>query len=182
MFTARYECNALHPDWWRDVNKCGGQVFEQVIHLYDLAIHLMGKPKTVSGFIANLEHKDVPGYTVEDTSISAIQFESGALGGISGSNCAVPNEWNATFRVVCDNVIADFTDHNNAVFTYTDGEKRVENVSFDLNHARLENQYFIDTVRGNKPPFATIPEGFTGLKTVAGVVESSKNGGMPVII
>ena len=62
LFSANYECNSLHVDWWRDRRKSGGQIFEQIIHLYDLAAYVMGKPDSVTGYIANICHQDVPGY------------------------------------------------------------------------------------------------------------------------
>lgn len=183
LFTARYECNSLHTPWWIDVEKCGGQVFEQVIHLYDMSIHFMGAPQCASGFTANLQHKDTPGYTVEDTSVSSIRFASGALGGIAGSNCAMPGEWNATFRVVCQNLVADFTDQNHALFTYTgEGEKRVETLAFESNAMLAEDEYFLNVVRGKAQPFATLQDGYTGLQMVGAVVESSGSDGAPVQI
>ena len=45
LYEAKYECNSLHAPWWRDVKKSGGQLFEQIIHLYDMAMHLLGTPK-----------------------------------------------------------------------------------------------------------------------------------------
>lgn len=181
LFTARYECNSLHTPWWIDLEKCGGQVFEQVIHLYDQALLFMGAPASVSGYTANRCHQNTPGYTVEDTSVSAIRFASGALGGIAGSNCAVPGEWNATFRIVCENLVADFTDHNHASFIFTNGEeKRVETFAKEENATQLEDAYFLDAVRGKHPPTATIADGLAGLRMVAGVVESSGQNGAVV--
>jgi predicted dehydrogenase len=183
LFTANYECNSLHKPWWIDVTKSGGQVFEQVIHLYDTAMYFMGEPSCVSGFVANQCHGDVPGYTVEDTSISAIRFKNGSLGGISGSNCAVKKEWNGRFRVVCEKLVADFSDFNNAVFIYTDQEeKRIESICMDINPYFEEDSYFLSVVRGNKPQCATISEGYLGLQMVNAVVTSSRENGQSVKI
>lgn len=175
LFSAAYECNSLHGPWWRDVTLCGGQVFEQVIHLYDMAYYMLGQPISVSGHIANLLHKEVEGYTVEDTSIANLVFDSGALGSITGSNCAVKNLWNARFRVVCENMIADFEDFNHARFIYTSGDEPLtEEIVCDTNAVMSEDKYFIDVLNGRQKPFATIEEGFTGLRMVSGVVESAK--------
>lgn len=183
LYTANYECNSLHSPWWKDVTKCGGQVFEQVIHLYDMGLFLMGNAKEVNGYVANLCHQNVPGYTVEDTSISNILFENGALGSISGSNCAVKNQWNGKFRVVCEYMVADFTDQNHAIFTFTeDEEARIEVIDEDIDVGYLEDVYFMDVIRGQKPPFATLEDGYQGIKMVSGVVESSQNKGKTVAI
>ena len=70
-----------------------------------------------NGHIANLCHQDVEGYTIEDTSVCSIHFKNGALGSICGSNCSVKEQWNGRFRVICEHMTADFTDHNHGVFT-----------------------------------------------------------------
>lgn len=181
LFTASYECNSLHSPWWRNKTLCGGQVFEQVIHLYDMAQYLMGKAVDVSGRVANLVHGDIPDYTVEDTSVANILFENGALGCITGSNCAVKDQWNARFRVVCENMVADFDDCNHGRIIYTnDRAGEMEVIDGNDNVSWMEVRYFIDTLRGEKPPFATIAEGFSGLKLVSGVVTSSEHDGMVV--
>lgn len=181
LYTANYECNSLHTPWWIDVTKCGGQVFEQVIHLYDMALYLMGTPATVNGYTANLCHGDTPGYTVEDTSVSAIRFANGALGNITGSNCAVKNEWNGRFRIVFEHLVADFTDFNHATFIHTkDEEKRVEEISCDTNAMYDEDRYFMDVVAGKAPETATIAEGLIGLEMVNAVVQSSQTSGAPI--
>ena len=183
LFTANYECNSLHGPWWRDKEKCGGQVFEQVIHLYDMAQYLMGPATAVSGHVANLCHQDVPGYTVEDTSVANMTFASGALGCITGSNCAIKEQWNGKYRVICQNLVADFTDHNHGVITYTDEhEGSVEIIDGKNDVTLMEDQYFIDAVLGKHEPFATIPEGFADLKLVASVVTSSENEGKVVAV
>ena len=176
LYTAAYECNSLHGAWWRDVKLCGGQVYEQVIHLYDMAFYLLGRPKSISGQIANLLHTDVEGYTIEDTSIANLVFESGALGSITGSNCAVKNLWNARFRVICENMTADFEDFNHAKFIWTDGEEpATEVIISDVDPMMAEDTYFIDVLNGREKPFATLEDGYAGLKMVSGVVESSES-------
>jgi len=180
LFTANYECNSLHAPWWIDRAKCGGQVFEQVIHLYDMALHLMGRAELVSGFLANLCHRDVPGYTVEDTSSVAIRFLSGALGSITGSNCAEPGKWKAMFKVVYENLVAVFEDCNSVRLIHTKPEVREEALRFSNDVRFDEDAHFISVLRGEKPEFAPVGEGLLGLEMVGGAVASSEKGGMPV--
>lgn len=183
LYTANYECNSLHGMWWRDVKKCGGQVFEQVIHLYDMSLYMMGNPQAVNGYVANVSHRNVEGYTVEDTSVSNIRFESGALGSITGSNCAVKNQWNGRFRIICENMVADFEDQNHAKFIFTnEDELKVENIIEDVDCTYEEDCYFIETVRGNRKPLADIREGYQGLQLVNAVVASSQNDGSTIVI
>lgn len=183
LVDARYACNSLHAPWWRDVTLGGGQVVEQAIHLYDLALHILGKPSSVVGFAANLGHGKAPGYTVDDTSISAIRFDSGALASIAATNCAVPGEWVYGVTVVCERVTAHFADHNHAEFIFTseDPVRRVRVASRRNVYAR-EIGAFVDAIRGKSDRGASIQDGLMGLKLVLGVVSSSGAGGAPVTI
>jgi len=174
LFDARYECNSLHTPWWKDKTKSGGQVFEQVIHLYDMATYFAGKPESVVGLTANLCHNEVEGYTVEDTSSSIIKFESGAIGSICGSNCAIPMQWSGMFTVICKNVTAYFTDPNNARFVYTDKEEPVEElIAGNTNMYSEEMKAFIESINGTQKTVASIENGLESLKLVADVTNSN---------
>lgn len=182
LYSASYECNSLHTPWWIRREKCGGQIFEQIIHLYDMAYYLMGEVDCVSGFVANLCHADVENYTVEDTSSVTLRFRSGALGSITGSNCAIPDRWVGGFKVVFQNCVAEFADYDNVKLTWTNGEVREENLHFDTDVRWAENRYFIDMLKGDEPEFAPICEGLTGVRIVDGAVRSSEADGMPVCL
>ncbi|MDL2205971.1 Gfo/Idh/MocA family oxidoreductase [Eubacteriales bacterium OttesenSCG-928-N13] len=173
LFSANYECNSLHTPWWIDVNKSGGQILEQIIHLYDVALYLMGDAGSVTGFVTNLCHTDVPGYTVEDTSAVAIRFASGALGTITGSNCAIPGRWDGHFRIVFENLVADFFDHNHAKLTFTKEDNRVEELSFDTPVTFDEDEYFMAVVRGERPEITPISHGLKGLQLVMGLYDEA---------
>lgn len=174
LMDARYECNSLHTPWWRIKEKSGGQVLEQIIHLYDIGLFLAGQPKSAVGFVANLCHTDVEDYTVEDTSSGIITFENGAIASISGTNCAVPMQWNGLFTVICKNVTVHFKDPNNAEFIYTSGpEPVVEVVSSDNNLYLEEMKAFIDLISGKDSKVATIADGLMGLKMVDSVINSN---------
>lgn len=180
LYTASYECNSLHTPWWIRKELCGGQVFEQIIHLYDMAYYIMGDFDTVSGFVANLCHQEVPNYTVEDSSAVSIRFKSNALGSITGSNCAIPNRWAGLFKIVFENCVAEFPDHNSVTITYTKGEVHSETLTFDTDVRWEQNRYFIDMLKGLKPEFSSIEEGLAGVRIVAGAVKSSEADGTPV--
>lgn len=180
LYCANYECNSLHVPWWIHRELCGGQIFEQIIHLYDMAYYLMGNVDSVTGFVANICHKDVPGYTIEDTSSVAIRFANGTLGCITGSNCAVPNRWAGIFKVVFENCVAEFTDYDHGKITWTQPEVKEEMINFDCNPYAEEDDYFIRLVRGEVSEISPIWQGLEGLKIVSGAVESSENDGKPV--
>ncbi|MEI6602091.1 MAG: Gfo/Idh/MocA family oxidoreductase [Clostridia bacterium] len=174
LFDARYECNSLHTPWWRVQEKSGGQILEQIIHLYDLSLFLMGTPESAVGFKVNLCHQDVEGYTVEDTSSGIIRFKSGAIASISGTNCAVPMTWGNPFSIVCQNVTVHFKDANHAEFIDTRGEEPVtETISCEDDLYFAEMQAFVDLLRGADITVATIQDGLTGFQMVNGVTNSN---------
>jgi predicted dehydrogenase len=119
LFSARYFCNALHAPWWREREKSGGQTVEQIIHLFDLMRVLLGEPTSVFSKQANLFHRDVPGYTIEDVSATITTFQGGALGVIYATNAAIPNKWIKEWRLVSEKLVVDFADWNHATFTPT---------------------------------------------------------------
>jgi len=119
LMVARYFCNALHAPWWRVREKSGGQVVEQIIHIFDLARYLLGRPEVVYGRQVNLFHREVEGYTAEDVSGTVVSFESGALAVVGGTNGAIPGKWIGDYRVVTQRITADFTDANHALFCHT---------------------------------------------------------------
>jgi len=116
LFTARYFCNALHAPWWREQEKSGGQLVEQAIHLFDVMRYLMGDPTHVFSHQTNFFHRDVEGYTAEDTSATVMRFENGAIGAVQATNGAIPGRWLSEFQVVCSRVTADFQSHSHATF------------------------------------------------------------------
>ena len=182
LYSANYECNSLHAPWWIRRELCGGQVFEQIIHLYDMAFYMMGDFDSVTGYVANLCHTDVPGYTIEDTSAVSMRFKSGALGCITGSNCAVPNRWAGIFKIVFENCVAEFDDFNAVTLTWTRGEVWQERLTFDDDVRWAQNRLFIDVVKGDAPEFAPIAEGLAGVRIVDAAVRSSEAGGTPIRI
>jgi predicted dehydrogenase len=119
LLTARYFCNALHAPWWRQREKSGGQLLEQVIHLLDLFRFLGGEPAAVFSRQDNLFHREVPGYTVEDVSATVVTFRNGALGLIAATNAAIPGKWTHDYRIVAGRMTAEFQGPNHATFTPT---------------------------------------------------------------
>jgi predicted dehydrogenase len=120
LMSGRYFCNALHAPWWRQREKSGGQLLEQVIHILDLARYLGGEPRAVFSRQANLFHRDVPDYTSEDVSATLIHFANGGLGVIYATNNAIPGKWIHDYRIVAKRLTADFKNANQATIVLTD--------------------------------------------------------------
>jgi len=179
LFQGTYSCNALHAPWWRHRDKSGGQVFEQVIHVFDTARYLFGPVKRVSGRLANLCHQDVEDYTVEDTSVGTIEFESGALASLLGSNCAIPDLWEYRMNVLCENVTvkdlsdvgADFYDTTTSPVEAT----RIHHAGVDPYEEESRN--FLAAVRGEAATRTPIEDGLTTLELVDAIIRSATANG-----
>jgi predicted dehydrogenase len=179
LFDGRYACNSLHSPWWRDKLKSGGQIFEQVIHTYDIAMYFLGKPESVSGIVSNLCHQEVENYTVEDTAVGLIRFKSGALATIASTNNGVPGKWLNSYSVFCENVTVHFEGPNTAEFIYTSEEPvRYERYDVERDLFEIQCQKFIAAIKNEEPEVCPISEGLRSLKLVEGVTKSSKQGGL----
>jgi len=168
LFSGRYWTNMDGAPWWRDRNQSGGQVFEQVIHIYDLARHLCGDVEVAQGVLRNLCHQNRADYSIEDTSIGTLQFKNGALGVITGSNCAVPIHFFGDFRLVCEKMTLDYscTGQNwvtpDAARLYrSNGD--IEALVEDEDPYLLESKDFIAAIRENR---ATATPARAGLEAI----------------
>jgi predicted dehydrogenase len=193
LMQARFFCNALHSEWWRDVTRSGGQVFEQAIHIYDLALYLLGEAKSVAAYAGNLCHAEIEGYTVEDTSAAIIRFESGAMASIVASNCAVPTQWQGDFRLVCRKLTADVQDLAHATFYRTGGHPSehyfgkelavpCEVVEQEVDYYFEEDKNFIAAVRGTAQACSPARDGLRGIQLVTAVTKSAAQDGRRITV
>lgn len=175
LISARYFCNSLHASWWRDRSRSGGQLLEQVIHLFDLLRFFGGEVESVYSRQNNLFHRDVPGYTVEDVSATVAGFASGALGVVYATNNAVPGRWINDYRVVTQRLTADFGDANHAVFTLTGGET-VETVTIasdrDFRQRQLED--LLQAIRDDGETRTPLREGAKSLELVLAATRAAE--------
>jgi len=86
MVLGRWLGGIWDAPWWKDRNKSGGQMVEQVSHFFDLLRYLLGEVQSVSG---GLRHRglinDVEGYNLDDVSTVNLRFESGVIGNVSAT-------------------------------------------------------------------------------------------------
>ncbi len=175
LMSARYFCNALHADWWRDRTKSGGQLFEQVIHMFDLLRFVAGDAAAVYSRQENLFHQDVPGYTVEDVSATVVSFASKALGVVYATNNAIPGKWINDYRVVARYLTADFADANHATFTFTGGEERPPLViASDRDFRRRVIEDWLNAIRTGGETRTPIREGAKSLDLVWAATQSNE--------
>jgi predicted dehydrogenase len=182
FFTARYACNSLHSWWWRDRQKSGGQLVEQVIHLFDMARYFLGEPVQVFSVQENLFHQDAQDYTVEDASATIIRFASGGMAVISATNGAIPGRWEYDWRVVLPGLTADFSDANQAVFHHTDRADPVRTTIFaERDLYRAETLDLIAAIRDDRSPAVPIEEGVLSLSLVLAAAKAARQN-LPVAI
>ncbi len=180
LLSARYFANSLHASWWREREKSGGQIVEQAIHLFDLFRYFGGDVARVYSRQANLFHQTVPGYDIEDVSATILEFAHGALGVVYATNAALPHQWIKEWRVVTQNVLAEFSDWNHATFTPTGAPNAA--LLFvaserDVFVAQLQN--LVQAIQTNGETRTPMREGARALDVVLAAVESNARG-MPV--
>jgi predicted dehydrogenase len=179
LFNAQYQCNALHAPWWINVDLCGGQIFEQAIHLYDLCRYFFGDPKFVEGIMANICHNKIPDYTIEDVSACIAGWTTGAIASITANNCSVPGKWTGKATVVFEKITAEFSDHNHGTITWTaDKEIKTEIINGNIDPYLEEVTEFVECVDRGKQTSCSILEGFKSLCFVEAVVQSAKLDGV----
>jgi predicted dehydrogenase len=174
FMTARYACNSLHSWWWKDRSKSGGQIVEQVIHIFDLARYLLGEPVGVYSVQDNLFHQAVEGYTIEDVSATTITFQSGSIAVISATNGAIPNRWDSDWRICLPGLTVDFSDANHAMFHLT-GSTSPEVIPFESekNLYLAETLDLIAAIREDRRPAVPIEEGVLSLNLVLTAAQSA---------
>jgi predicted dehydrogenase len=177
LFSASYFCNSLHAPWWRQREQSGGQLVEQAIHLFDLIRYFLGEPVTIFSRQTNMFHRDVADYTVEDVSATVMNFASGALGVIYATNGAVPGQWIKEWRVVAQNLVAEFADWNHATFTSTTGPGLTPQViASEQDVFVLQLQDLVSAIRANGATRTPLREGARSLDLVLAAARSAERG------
>jgi predicted dehydrogenase len=175
LMSARYFCNSLHADWWRDRSKSGGQLVEQVIHMVDLMRYLMGNPVSVYSRQENLFHRQVGDYSVEDVSATVFGFPGGGIGVVYATNGAIPGKWINDYRFVSQKLTAEFTDANNAAFHFTaETPVRTETISSEKNVYLAELQDLLTAIRTDGETRTPMREGARSLDMALAATRSAE--------
>jgi len=173
QFSGFYQCNALHAPWWRDREKSGGQMLEQLIHIVDLMRHWMGMPDSVYARSANLFHKDVPDYTGEDVSAMMFGYPDGRIGVLRANNVAVPGRWAKGWQMVSEGMTGTFTDWNTAELVRTAGEVAVETIAGTESPFVTQLRDVADAIRDGRPPRVPLADGEASLRLTLAARQSA---------
>ena len=172
-FSGSFHCNALHAPWWRDREKSGGQMVEQLIHLIDLARVNLGMPRSVFASASRFGHVDVPNYTSEDVSALILTYDNGAVGVLHASNLAVPGRWDKQWQVIAENMVARFSDWNTAAFTDTRPNGRSEQVVTTIDPFVAQLEDVLDAIRTGRPPRVPLADGAATLRIALAARQSA---------
>lgn len=175
LFAGSYHCNALHADWWRDKDKSGGQVAEQVIHQIDLIRHTMGDPDTVYARMANLFHRDVPGYTAEDVSAIVFGWDDGRIATLNASNIAVPGEWFKGWAIHAERLTGRFTGWNDALFQSSKQPGLAETVAGTTDPFIAQLADLAAAISSGRAPDVPLEEGVGATRLALAAVRSAQD-------
>lgn len=183
LFQGRFWCRFPGAAWWRDRAQSGGQMFEQAIHLLDLACYYLGEPVTVSAHLDNLAHRNEADYTVEDTGVALVRFACGAMATVSCSNVAVPERFMADFRLICTEALLDYQSSGDwrqadRAVLYHQSREEIWTETGNPHAAAMEN--FLEAVAAGRPARVPVREGLRTVRVALAAAESAARGGEPV--
>ena len=174
QFVGHYHCNALHADWWREREKSGGQMVEQLIHIADIARHTLGMPDTVYARASNLFHRDVPKFTSEDASAIVLGYDDGRIGVLHASDIAIPGRWLKGWQVLAQRASGVFSDYGEGKLIVHGGAPERVSDPRDLLAAQLAD--VAGAIRDGRPPRVPLGEGADTLQIVLAARQSADEG------
>jgi len=173
LYAGAYHCNALHAPWWREQAKSGGQMLEQVIHQIDLVRHLVGEPDTVTARRANLFHRDVPAYDIEDVSAILFGWDDGRIATINASNIATPGLWHKEWAIYAERMTGRFTSWNEAVLTPAALGAEAEIVAGESDPFAAQLADVVGAIREHRAPAITLRDGAETLRLALAARQSA---------
>ena len=162
----------LGKKWWRVRELSGGQIIEQVTHIYDLARFFCGEVKKVYAEVDTLFFKDLEDYTIEDVGAAILRFENGAIGVITNTTGARPNACRVDLEIVARNLQAEVSAQRAKIYS-KGGVVEVES----LNDPMYDEDYkFIKAVAEGGESEVPIGEGVKTLRLTLAVFKAFEEG------
>ena len=173
LYVGGYYCNALHAHWWRERALSGGQILEQAIHQIDLIRHLVGEPDSVYARYANLFHRDVERYDVEDVSAIIFGYDNGRIASLTASNIAVPGVWHKEWSVMAERMTGRFRSWDQALLTRTVGDVSSETVDGGIDPFTAQLGDVATAITEKRPPYVPLAEGVKTLRLALAAIQSA---------
>jgi predicted dehydrogenase len=157
-------------EWLKDPAKCGGGVFDLLIHEVDMALHLFGKPKAVSACGAADQRRGL------DSLDAQLFYEGGAVAVISGG-WHYPGEYpfSTEYSVTLEGGVIEYRSGGRPPMMYgADGSMQVLEMS-GWDGYRAEIEYFLECCRTGQPPeFCPAGESADAVKLTA-LLQDARN-------
>jgi len=173
-----YWCRFIRTDWWIDKSKSGGQLVEQTTHLVDLLRWICGDVERVYAEMDRLFYTDVEGMTIEDVSGVVFKFKSGAIGVLSATIGAFPNEWVFRWSIIGWKAMVRSSDPGSyTVYYSTATPLRVEEYrEYGRDTMKLAERDLIDAVLNDRETRTPIREGAKTLEVTLAAARSAAEG------
>jgi predicted dehydrogenase len=167
---------AYRDIYYRDRAAGGGAIQDVMPHLFNLAEWLVG-PITAVG--ADAAHQILEGVEVEDT-VHCLTRHGNILGNFSLNQHQAPNE--TTMTIVCERGTLRFELIGNRCLWATEPGSEWQVHQFPPMERddwfRRQEEYFLDSLDGLRPPKCTLEEGWHTLKVTLLALSQYDRGGM----
>ncbi len=163
----------------------GGSLMNQSIHTVDLMLCLMGKPKSITS------HYAVQGHDIEseDTTVSILEFESGALATFTSTTCAYPGIC-TEISLTCERGSVSLDGDKLTMFKSRDTERDAELLArYSVGNRKAQKSCrgrkfghrkvlddFCAAILEDKPVAVSASGSLMPLRVILGAYESAKSG------
>ncbi|MFB6136545.1 MAG: Gfo/Idh/MocA family protein [Halobacteriaceae archaeon] len=133
-----YKTSVPGTAWWRVFERSGGQIVEQVTHIYDLVRHVVGEVEEVTAYGG---HRIVDEIDFEDSVTASMRHENDAVSNIDSTSAA--SQHSSGIELVGGDV--QLTLEGNSLTGVVDGEEVDFEGEGDMSRAEVES--FVEAAR-----------------------------------
>lgn len=130
------------PAWWSRADQSGGQMVEQLTHMFDLARYFLGPADSVHALTQRVPRASHPDCDVEEVSLATVRFRSGAVASFAAT-CILAASHKVGLHLYAENIAVDVGAASLVVDTGSGREEQAFEGDATLAQARA----FIDAVR-----------------------------------
>jgi len=168
-------------DWFRDVKKSGGVVFDLMIHDFDFARWLSGDITTVYAKSVRTGHPDMA-----DHVLAILEHESGALTHVQGSWALPPPTFRTAFEIAGSGGLITFDSEQQAPLRYSRSVTEVADVPAPGSPLAespwtTELRHFADVLSGRAEALVTAEDAVAAVRIAEAAAESITSG-EPVVL
>jgi len=178
MILGQYVWKASFPPghWWLSKSLSGGQIVEQVTHIFDLLRFFAGEASSVYACLERrLARNSISESDIEDASVVSIRHESGVPSTVVATWRSTSTMQDTFIRIFGQGLVVDIMGHQRRAVFYRDG--RIEDVRGADDPYLKEVKVFIDAVRSGDASLILSPyrDAFKTLELTVLANESHKS-------